>query len=255
MPVDPNQPVTDTTEPAPRRRFRPRLWSVILTLVGCALFIALGIWQIDRGQQKARADAQAAAADNAKPLDLVAAAAGLSPPVQGAVAARAKGRYLATQQLLLDNQSNGDRVGYDVLTPLKMADGGILMVNRGWVPGHENRNKLPKVPVSAGLREVRGLWRTLPAPGLRLKVDNCRARPWPRVVGYPTLADLRCLYGSKVRAGELLLAPAQTDGYVRKWTLGGGLSPLRHYSYAVQWFGFAALALFLFFRLNYQPLR
>lgn len=219
------------------------------------MFIALGLWQIDRGQEKARRDAQIAAAPAAKPLDLARAAPGLSPPHLGVVAARAEGHYLAGRQLLLDSQSIGEQVGYDVLTPLQMPDGDILMVNRGWVSGHEDRSKLPDVQVGAKKREVRGLWRVLPAPGLRLKVDNCRPRPWPRVVSYPTRADLRCLYGPKVRAGELLLAPAQADGYVRKWELGGGLSPLRHYSYAVQWFGFAALALFLFFRLNSRPTR
>lgn len=255
MPVDPNQPVSQRVEAAVCRRFRPRPWSIILTLLGCALFIALGFWQIDRGQEQARRDAQVAAAPKAKPLDLARAAPDLSPPALGVVVARAAGHYLAGRQLLLDSQSVGDRVGYDVLTPLQMPDGGILIVNRGWVWGHDDRSKLPDVQVDAKQREVRGMWRVLPAPGLRLKVDNCSARPWPRVVSYPTLTDLRCLYGPKVLAGELLLAPSQADGYVREWKLGGGLSPLRHYSYAVQWFGFAALALFLFFRLNYRPTR
>ncbi len=146
----------------------------------------------------------------------------------------------------------GDRVGYDVLTPLQLPDGGILMVNRGWVPGAPDRSRLPSVQVEADTRVVQGLWRALPTPGLRLQADNCRTQPWPRVVSYPTHADLQCLYGQAVRTGELLLAPAQNDGYVRKWKVGNGFTPLRHYSYALQWFAFAALALFLFFRLNYK---
>lgn len=255
MPDNPKQTAPELAQPALRRRFRPSLWSVLLTLLGCAAFIALGIWQIDRGEGKARRDAQVAAAAQTVPKDLADMARDLPPPPQGMVVARAEGRYLDTQQLLLYGQSDGTSVGYDVLTPLKMADGSILIVNRGWVPGHDDRKQLPAVPVGSDMRKIRGLWRALPAPGLRLKVDNCRAGAWPRVLSYPTWADMRCLYGSTVRPGELLLAPTQADGYVRKWAHNDGLPAMRHYSYALQWFSFAALALFLFFKLNYRPLR
>ncbi len=255
MSDNPKQAAPELAQPALRRRFRPSLWSALLTLLGCAAFIALGIWQIDRGDGKARRDAQVAAAAQTVPMDLTDMARDLPPPPQGMVVARAEGRYLGAQQLLLYGQSDGTRLGYDVLTPLQMRDGSILIVNRGWVPERDDNSRLPAVPVGNGVRKIRGLWRTLPAPGLRLKVDNCRAGAWPRVVSYPTWADMRCLYGSSVRPGELLLAPTQTDGYVRKWARSGGLLPMRHYLYALQWFSFAALALFLFFKLNYRPLR
>jgi len=237
---------------ARHRKFRPRPWSILLTLFGCATFVALGFWQIQRGEQRAHLDAQLAAARNARPVDLTADAQ-RRPPALGVMAARTQGHYLPERQLLLGEQSHGDAVGYDVLTPLQLPDGDLLLVNRGWLPGTPDPHYRPKVNVPADTRDVVGLWRRLPAPGLRLNADNCRSAPWPRIVSFPDAADLRCLYGRPVRAGELLLDARQPDGYTRDWHFGDPFPPSRHYAYAVQWFAFGLVALFLFFRLNLKP--
>jgi surfeit locus 1 family protein len=42
----------------------------------------------------------------------------------------------------------------------------------------------------------------------------------------------------------VLLDPQAPDGYVRDWH-PPGMSPARHWSYAIQWWSFAALALVL----------
>jgi surfeit locus 1 family protein len=41
-----------------------------------------------------------------------------------------------------------------------------------------------------------------------------------------------------VQPWMLLLDPTSADGYVRDWQ-PPGLSPLRHWAYAIQWWGFA----------------
>lgn len=233
-----------------RKRFRPRLWSALLTIAGCGVFIALGVWQIDRGQQKARLDAQMAAARKGQLRDLAALPDSRLPPAPQVLAVRASGRYLADAQLLLDQQSQGDQAGYDVLTPLQLADGGLVIVDRGWRPGDPHDVDPAALAVSTDSRSVKGLWRALTAPGLRLDAHNCRPQPWPRIVFYPDTRDLACIYGQPVRAGVLLLDPAQPDGFVRRWRVGDVFPPMRHYAYAAQWFGFGALAVFLFFVLN-----
>jgi surfeit locus 1 family protein len=49
----------------------------------------------------------------------------------------------------------------------------------------------------------------------------------------------------------LLLDPKLPDGYVREWT-PPGLPPDRHFSYAIQWWGFALVLLVLYFGLNFR---
>lgn len=249
---NPNQAASSTLRRSSRRRFSPRLWSIIATLLGCSAFIALGFWQIARGLERAHYDAQMRAAENAAPVVFSQISDAELPPVPEVRAVRARGRYLPDKQLLLVGQSIDDRDGYDVLTPLQLDDGRLLIVNRGWIPASSDPKARTNLSVSANEREVNGLWRALPAPGLRLEAHNCRNRSWPREVSYPTPADLRCLYGESPRAGLLQLDPKLPDGYVRRWTVGDAFPPMRHYGYAAQWFGFCALALFLFLKLSFK---
>src|SRR3546814_6637006 len=77
-----------------------------------------------------------------------------------------------------------------------------------------------------------------PVPGLRLKTDNCATLPWPRTVQFPTLDDLRCLYGEYIAPGLLLMDPGEPNGFVRDWQTAPELNPVKHYGYAGQWFAF-----------------
>jgi cytochrome oxidase assembly protein ShyY1 len=211
-----------------------------------ALLCGLGTWQLHRGQAKAVLLKNFAAQAQAAPLNLDAA------PVEPGAAplrARAHGVYDSLHQLLLDNQTLRRQPGYQVLTPLRLQSGALLLVNRGWIAGVDGQTP-PELPVTAGLQDATGLWRDLPRPGLRLQTDNCAERPWPRVVQYPDSADLRCLYGDNIRPGILLLDADAAGGYVREWTPAVEVPPSRHYGYAAQWFAFAATLLVIFVTLN-----
>jgi cytochrome oxidase assembly protein ShyY1 len=233
--------------------FRPAAWSVLGTIAGCALTVHLGLWQLHRGQEKEALDRQYAAAAQQAPLDLGSGkvpAAGIA-----AVGASAQGEYLADRQLLLDDQVDHGIAGYQVWTPLRLGDGRLLIVNRGWIPPGPDRRQLPPLPAPAGPQSLRGLWRALPEPGIRLAGAACDpAHPpaqWPRSVLYPTAAELDCWYGGPVLPGELLLAPEAAGGFVREWKVSdSGFPPARHYAYAAQWFAFALTLLVLFIRLN-----
>jgi surfeit locus 1 family protein len=49
----------------------------------------------------------------------------------------------------------------------------------------------------------------------------------------------------------VLLDPEVPNGYVREWS-PPGMPPSRHFSYAIQWWGFAAVLLVLYFGLNFR---
>jgi cytochrome oxidase assembly protein ShyY1 len=233
--------------------FRPSLWPVLGTLAGCALTLYLGVWQLHRGAQKKALDQQYAAAAALPPVELRTASA----PLAGlaATAVTVHGEYLGERQLLLDDQVQGETPGYDVWTPLRLSGGGLVIVNRGWVPHGADRRSLPLLPVPAGAISLHGLWRSLPEPGVRLGSSGCTSGhvpgDWPRIVLYPTAADLQCFYGEPLLPGEVLLAADVPGGYLRDWRINPpGFPPARHYAYAAQWFAFALTLLFLFVKLN-----
>ena len=225
--------------------FRPPLWSVLATLLGCALLLLLGVWQVQRGQGKQALIDQYAAA-SASVLTL----RGDSSAGEGTVVpASARGTYLAQRQLLLDNQTHQRRPGYHVYTPLRLEQGGLVLVNRGWVPLADAQQPLP---ASTEAIEVRGRWRTLPRAGLQLDQNACvPAHGVNQIVNYPSAEQLACLLGEPVAAGELLLDASQPGGYVRDWQASfDEFPPQRHYAYAAQWFALAATVLAVFIKLN-----
>lgn len=203
-------------------------------LVACALLAAggcaLGAWQIARGHARAAY------------LEAIAAQA----PQQ------VRGVYLADRQLLLDGMAHDGNPGYHVWTPLKLASGELMMVDRGWLPAAQgSRNAAIGTPSApAGEVEVFGRWRPLPRPAIRLAAPSpdCPAHEFPRLVQYPAAAELRCLLGADVRDGVMQLDPAASGGFVRQWN-EAGFPPARHYAYAAQWFGLALVAAVMGVRL------
>jgi len=235
------------------RRARPPVWSILLTMTFTALFASLGSWQLRRAHEK---HALQAAFDGAGDLPVLAIGADTPPPGDERSTQRgaARGAYDPARQILLDNQPRDHVPGYHVWTPLRLADGSWLVVNRGWVAANPDRRQLPSIEVGAQVREVSGFWRPLPQPALRLATDPCSSSEFPRVASYPTHEQLTCILGGRVADGVLLLDEGAADGYVREWTMPNPVPPSRHYAYAAQWFAFAATLLFLFFKFGFRRL-
>lgn len=223
-----------------RRVFAPSWRLTGVMLLGCALFVRLGVWQWDKGiARQAEWDAFAHGADRAVPL-------GAMPLERLPRFQRVEvtGRFDPAHQFLLDNRIHAGRAGYEVLTPLMLAGGREALVDRGWVPFTGYRARLPDVRLRAP-ETVRLTARIdlLPSAGLA----QGRAAPstggdWPKVTTYPTIAQLTTALGRPLEQRILLLDPQASRGYVRDWQ-PPGLPPARHLSYAIQWWGLAVALL------------
>ncbi len=164
-----------------------------------------------------------------------------------------QGSYDGQHQFLLDNMSHAGRPGYEVLTPLQLADGRTVIVNRGWVALSASRARLPEIGLDA-TAPVTALGRLddLPVAGIALgHVAPAPGTAWPKLTSFPTMADLAAALGRPLEPRQLLLDADQPLGYVRDWR-PSGLGPARHLAYAVQWWTFAALALGLYVYLNWR---
>lgn len=212
----------------------------LLALAAAALCVRLGLWQWQRGSQRqeqwerfARGAAQTLALGN-RPLAAVALYQRVS----------LSGTYDAAHQFLLDNRSYQGRPGYEVLTPLRRAGATTLLVDRGWVPFSGSRTQLPPVSVDAAAGvTLSGRVALLPSPGLALG-HGAPAGDWPKVTAFPSMDELAVALGEALEPRILWLDAQAPQGYVRAWQ-PPGMSPLRHFSYAIQWWSFAALSLLL----------
>jgi surfeit locus 1 family protein len=155
---------------------------------------------------------------------------------------RLSGSYDADQQILLDNRPEAGRPGYEVLTPLRLADGSAVLVNRGWVPADGDRRRLPDVGVARGDVTISGRVDGLPQPGVRLTAAVAPASdPWPRRMFFPDAEAAGKALGYPVRGYQLLLDPGIPDGFRRDWR-PAEFGPDRHLGYAVQWAGLGLTA-------------
>lgn len=211
----------------------------LLTLLSCALCVRLGFWQWHRWSQSDAAWTRfARGADALQPLG-ARALDDVTLYQRVSVTGRLDGQH----QFLLDNLSYRGRPGYQVLTPLERTGGGVLLVDRGWVAFTGARSRLPEVTVTdAAEVSLSGRVAALPAAGLASgRAPPDPRDPWPRVTSFPSAAQLARALGVPLGERILLLDPGAPDGYLREWQ-PPGLAPLRHLSYAIQWWCFAALA-------------
>src|SRR5580698_7992064 len=192
--------------PIGTRRFAPSWPMTLLTIALCLVFVRLGNWQWERGvHRQAEWDAFARGAD--APVPLGARNLRSLARFQRIIVA---GSWDATHQFLLDNRSHAGLPGYEVLTPLRLAEGRVLLVNRGWVAFTGSRARLPDItldrrqPVS-----LTGRLDNLPVGGLALgHAAPAGDAVWPKVTSFPTLAELGAALGQPVEPWMLQLDPA-----------------------------------------------
>jgi surfeit locus 1 family protein len=231
------------------RRFKPSIVGIVLTVIGIAGCFRLGVWQLDRAEEK-RALMTAFASGAERAVRATGELGGL-PRYQSI---ELTGRYDSQRQILLDNMPSArSRPGYHVLTPLQRESGDWVLVNRGWVPAGKTRAQLPDVRVDERLRIVRGQLDELPRPGIRLGSADANLRAaqsavgsWPKVLNFPRQEELAAVLNRPVASSLVLLDPSQTEGYERVWQARFAFGPERHLAYAVQWFALLAAILVTF---------
>ena len=148
-------------------RFKPTLGLSLLSLVLLLLFIRLGFWQLDRAAQKQVLLDDFARAEQAEPQPIKTI-----QEIEGLIHGQdstflhisLRGTYLTQRQMLLENQVNAGRPGYHVLTPLRLAD-GVVVVDRGWIPAVPV-DYMPSLEIARPTVEVAGLLRPFFSAGL-----------------------------------------------------------------------------------------
>jgi cytochrome oxidase assembly protein ShyY1 len=237
----------------PRRPQRWRRWlCAALVVAACLLMTGAGFWQLQRGYAKqAMLDRQA---QQQRAVAIAVTEVGPAGPVRPVFAT---GGYAMLPPLLLDGQSHQRRPGTAVWNVFEVADGSRVLVNRGWQADIGGCAATPEPAPTVS--EVRGLWRALPVPGMRLNSQKslCDLPPGslPSSAYYPTVQELRCLYGPKLRDGLLDLNPDAPGALIAMTQAAAAIAvpPARHYGYAAQWWIFALTLGVLSYRLSRSP--
>lgn len=161
------------------RKLLPRLALASCALLAFAGFFALGTWQLERRAWKldliARVDQRVhAPATEAPGPDRWA---GVNRADDEYRRVRATGTFLHDRETLVQASTELGS-GYWVLTPLRMADGRVLLVNRGFVAPPQKDPAARGVQEPAGPVTVTGLLRLTEPHGALLRKNDPDAQRW-----------------------------------------------------------------------------
>lgn len=215
-----------------------------LAVVASAIMVGLGFWQLDRYELRHGINVRVATAAKTAPVPL-GSLIGVGRPATGDqewTRVTATGTYDVSHTVLARDRTVGGDVGFEVLTPLVLADRSVLVVDRGWIPpGPRGTTVAPAVPAApAGEVTVTG----------RVHLPESSPDTPATVSGQPSVrridpARLTAILGTpSVYPDYLLLdsqSPAGSGGFTSipsdsepAWLDAG---------YTVQWWIFSALAL------------
>jgi cytochrome oxidase assembly protein ShyY1 len=220
-----------------------RRWAlrILAGLVLVAAFVRLGLWQLDRNDQREARNAvvEANAHRDPVPVEDVLTAGVPVPADQVWTPVEAAGRYDVDHQMVVRLRPLEGRPGVHVLTPLVTDTGTAVLVDRGFVAQGGSAASVPAVPEPpAGDVEVVGRIRPSedgrgtggdPGDGVIRYVDVdeiAQALPYP-------------LFGAWLELVSEVPAPAEAPVPPPAPSTDAG----PHLSYAVQWFLFACIGI------------
>jgi surfeit locus 1 family protein len=123
-------------------RFRPALWPSVAAVLGVALLVSLGTWQLERLAWKEALIAHVEAGLAQPAIDLPADLA--DPAALDYRPVRARGRFLPDAAFAFGVSARDGEPGARLVMPLLLADGRTLLVDRGWLPQDLLPPALPK---------------------------------------------------------------------------------------------------------------
>jgi len=208
-------------------------------------FVNLGFWQLGRWEERKLDNQVLAARLASEPLPLVQLfePAGPDFPSLDHRRTAAEGEFQPDYELLVRSQVHDGVAGFHVVTPLLLAEGNAILVNRGWVPLTMDTVPSPAAPPQ-GHVSVTG-WLRLgegrASPGAVPDDENTVTRIEVALIEERLPWDLLPLYlvadgGAQDRLPTPLAQPDVDDE-----------GP--HLAYAVQWFAFTLIGLVGYFFL------
>ncbi len=214
--------------------FRPRLWPTLISLPMIVVMLGLGSWQLQRMAWKEGLIDRLESRMMAPAIPAPGAGADIEEFEFRRVTAT--GEWLHQFEMPLIGRPEKGTVGYHVVTPLRTAEGRVLLVNRGWIP--DGRKDAARRPESqpTGTVTVEGIVRRAglrnsftpdnePGRGMWFYVDVPQMAAFAKAEGVPNyyIDELRRETGPQLPIGADPMIGLRNE----------------HLQYAITWFAMA----------------
>lgn len=245
-----------------RKRGNLRWWlATVAGVIGVCVGLALGFWQLERAAQKTRLHDAMQAQSSTVTLDaravhdqLALGDATLTHWLYRPIALH--GQWMPAHTVYLDNRQMQGRPGFFVFTPLQLASGEVVLVQRGWIARNfQDRLALQAIETPAGTVTVQGQLAASPARLYALGDEDVPDATHPHIRQNLELSAFAQATGLPLWPVTVVQTAAASEGLLRQWPQpGSGIAT--HHGYAVQWFAIAAVlaAMLLWFQIL-RPIR
>lgn len=228
--------------------FRPLPILTAFTALALAVLIGLGVWQLERRQEKHAllAQMEARAKTPPAPVEILFVTGDTFPAYRRATALgtfdHAKEVYVYAPRA----DTGPTRQGFKVLTPFALASGGVIVVDRGWVP------EADKDPAARAGGQIEG---EIELEGLLLPSAAPRTFTPPPDVATRTFfirdtAAIAKVQGLTLHRTLLFEALTRTPGGPEPLPTRQDI-PDNHLSYALTWFSLGVVLLVIYLRYHY----
>lgn len=226
-------------------------WTFIALMLGLmGLFTVLGIWQVERLGEKEQLIANVASRMTlpAESLPPIAEWPAFDTAAWDYRPVIVSGTWQPAQTVLVftslaDQRGEFSGPGYWVMTPLSLAAGGTVFVNRGFVPQEFSVAFAAGGTTDPGLISLTGVARAseavnifTPAPDTAKRVEWVRDTERLAALAGPVQQPVAPIY---------IDLPAAGDGALPQGGETVVSFPNNHLGYAITWFGFATLVPFM----------
>jgi surfeit locus 1 family protein len=223
--------------------FSPHLIPTLCVLLLLPLLISLGVWQLNRANEKEALTQNFLASGLLALTDL--------KNVQNKTLQyrqiQARGSFDTQHLILIDNKIYQKKPGYYVFSPFILKDSAQrLFVNRGFVAS-SRRDKLPTLITPPGERVITGLI-YFPGKSFLLKKDTLKNES-PLIVQAINIKEMEKQLNQSFYPFYLLLQQGETSSLIKDWH-PVSFPPYRHRGYAIQWFSLAFTLIIIYLVLN-----
>jgi len=215
--------------------FKPAFWPTVFTVPAVLLMLGLGVWQLERLQWKEALIAERSQRTTAAPIAIPASNTDVADLEYRHLAGH--GEFLHDKEIFLGARSMNGNPGYHLITPFKLDDGRVVLVDRGWIPlDRKTAGKRAEGNVS-GPVNLDGVLR-FNGRQTWFVPDNRPDLNFFFWVDLPAMAKLAGLPGTETRFYVEAGAAANPGGF----PIGGQTQinlPNDHLQYAITWFSLA----------------
>jgi surfeit locus 1 family protein len=221
-------------------------WTTLLVLAGIGLLVRLGLWQLDRLEQRRTENTQIVQQLGLPPIDLANEPLPADLTALKHRQAQVTGEYDLSHQIALVHQNWMNTPGFHLVTPLLIeGTSQAVLVDRGWLPAAQLDTENWTQYKAEGPVVITGyiqLSQTVENSNSSDEPVDQLQREWYRVdvdaIEAQLPYELLPVYLQQIPADE------GSERLPYRTALDADLSEGNHLSYAIQWFIFATILAF-----------